>query len=188
MRRTAQVAENPVDDFDLVWMIGVGHVDNVQDQVRFGHLFERCTKSRHQLVWEFTNKTHSVGDQNFGSRTEAYTADDSIQSGKNAIRNKRVLPGQPLKQGRLSGIGISNKGDGRQMASFSLGAVQLAMFSDLLDFLLQFGDPGPDSASIDFQLRLARATCSDAPTQPGQQFAAAREMGNAIAQLGQLYL
>ena len=94
-----ETVEDLLSDPKMFFPGGVRRVNDVEHEVRVGGLFERRTKWRHQIVGQFSNEAHRVGQHRgdvFAQRNPARTW---IEGGKEAIFDHDLGPGQTAEEG-----------------------------------------------------------------------------------------
>ena len=74
--------QNFEHDLPLLFTVRIGRVNDVQNQIRLNNLFQCCLKSRNQLMRKFSNKSDSVGNQNWQILPKLNSPYQRVQSGE----------------------------------------------------------------------------------------------------------
>ena len=138
----------------------------MQRQVRFRHLLERRPKRRDQGVRQPVDETDRVRDQQLPAVAQTNPPQQRIKGDEERVGRDCPLLRQPVKEGRLAGIGIADKRDGGHRLFLPPLAKLCAALAHLFDLPLNRLDPGADAPAVGFKLRLTRASGADASAEP----------------------
>ena len=101
---------------DLGHRVGVGGVDDVQDQVAAGDLLQRRAERLDQLVGQVPDEADGVGERVLAPVGGLGPAHRRIQGGEQRVLDQHVGAGQPVEQRRLAGVGVAGERDARAPA------------------------------------------------------------------------
>ncbi len=192
----ADLGEHLADGGDLALGVGVGAVDDVQDQVGVGDLLQRRAERLDQLVRQVPDEADGVAH-----RVDAAVAGLGAPGGRVQGREQRVLDeyagiGEPVEQRGLAGVGVAGDRHARDLVALAARALGVARRLHVGQLAAQLGDLGVDAATVGLDLGLTGTTATDAATlRADPATGLARQVATPaaqallhVAQLGQLDL
>ncbi len=109
----------------------------MDEQVSFRHLFERGAKGCHQCGGQSLQETDRIGQQDFLPTRQLDAPRHRVERGEEPVFGQAVDVRQPVEQGRLARVGVADERDDGRAYILAAVAVQLALRSYLLQFLLK---------------------------------------------------
>ena len=168
--------------------VGIGRVDDVQQQIGLHHFLERGAERRDQAVRQAIDEADRVRQQDLRPVGQPHLAQQRIERDEQRVRDERFLPREAVEERRLAGVGVADQRDGRQQA-FAPAIAQLrAARLDVGDLLADDAEAVADVPAIDFELRLTGAAGADAAAEPRQPVARADQPGHEVLELRELDL
>ena len=184
----AHFLQHPPHGLDVPIALRAGRVDDVQHQVRLGHLFERRAKRRDERVRQPIDESDGVGHQQLPLVRQAHLPHQRIQRDEQRVRRFGRLLRQQIEQRRLAGVGVADERDERHRGLLAPGARMPPPLPDRVDLLRDGVDLLANPPAIGLELRFAGTTRADAAAQPGERRAGADEARQQVLQLRQLDL
>ena len=182
------LGQHALDRFDVPLAIGIGGVDDVQQQIGLHDFLERGAERGDQAVRQAIDEADRVRQQDLRPAGQPHLAQQRIERDEQRVRDERFLPRQAVEERRLAGVGVADQRDGRQQA-FAAAVAQLrAAGLDVGDLLADDAEPVADVPAIDFELGFTGAPGADAAAEPRQPVARADEPGHQVLELRELDL
>ena len=85
--------DQAVHNVGLLLPLGVGHVDDVEQQVCVLQLFQRGLEGLHQLVGQLADKAHGVGDHHVQGIADGQQPGGGVQGVEQAVVGGNLGPG-----------------------------------------------------------------------------------------------
>ena len=165
-----------------------GRVAHVEDNVRFRCLFQGGAERLHQMMGQTAHQSHRVNEHDRFSPRQLQRPGGGVQCGEKPVFRQHAGLCQQVHQGAFSRVGIAHQRHGNDAILFPAAAHLFPPFFHLFQLFPQSGNPAADVAAVAFQLGFTGSAGAHAAAQTGQLYAFARQPGQHIFQLGQLYL
>ena len=162
--RGVDLAEHLADGVDLALRVGVGPVDDVQQQVGGGDLLQRRAERLDQLVRQVPDEADGVGERVLPAVGRLRAPDRRVEGREQRVLHEHAGAGQPVEQAGLAGVGVAgdrHAGDGVAIAAGPLGGAGRLHAGDLP---AQLAHPRPDPPPVGLDLGLTGTTGTDAAT------------------------
>ncbi len=163
-------------------------VDDVQHEIRVGHLLERRAKRRDERVRQPIDEADGVRHEQLAAVGQPHLADERIERDEQRVRRFRVRARQHVEQRRLAGVGVADERDRRHRRLVAPLAQLRAPLPHLLDVFGDRVDARADAPAIGLELRFAGAPRADAAAEPRQRGARADQPRQQVLQLRELDL
>ncbi len=160
----------------------------MQDEVRLAGLLQRRAKCGDQLVRQIPYEADSIGQHDLRAVRQLEAANSRVQGRKKLVLDVHAGIGQRIEQGRLAGIRVADKRNGRHFGTHAVLPVHRAARVDVLEARVQLPDPAPEEAAIRFQLGLTGTAQADAAFLPLEVSPAAHQPGRQVPELRQFDL
>src|SRR6478672_2451679 len=178
----ADLGEHPTDRRDLSLGVGVGAVDDVEQQVAVGDLLKRRAERLDQAVGQVADEAHGVGHRVDAAVSGRRTPRGGVERREERVLDQHARVGEPVEQRGLAGVGVAGDRDAGDVVATPRLALDVAGAAQLLELLAQLGDPGVDAATVGLDLRLTGAAATDAVTAGGATAGLAREVATPAAE------
>ena len=169
--------------------VGVGGVDDLDQDVGPVDLLERRPERVDQLVRQLVDEPDGVGDDRGLAVAELDLAAGRVERREQLVLGLRHLGAdERVEQRRLAGVRVADDADGRPQPAVAAAGGRLALLADLLDAFLHLRDPRPDDPAVGLELALAGSAGADpalGPRQVGPQLGQPRQL---VLELGELDL
>jgi len=132
--------------------VGMGDVDEVQEQVCFGDLLQRGTECSHQQGRKLLDESYGISEQGDIAAAQFDAARGRIEGSEELVSDVDVGIAQLVQQGGFPGVGISNQGNDRDFRALTSGAILLAVGADFLELLFEVVDAPADITAVDLKL------------------------------------
>ena len=180
---------------DLTLGVGVGAVDDVEDQVGVGDLLQRRPERLDQLVGQVADEADGVAHRVDPAVVGRRTPGGRVEGREQRVLDQHPGAGQPVEQAGLAGVGVAGDRDARDVVAAPLLALGVAGALHVGELAAQLGDLGVDPAAVGLDLGLTGAAAADALAAgdpaaglAGQVAAPAAQTLLHVGQLGQLDL
>ncbi len=178
----AELVEDGLHGRPVLLEVGIGRVDDLDEDVGPVDLLERRPERVDELVRELVDEAHGVGHDRGLPVAELDLAAGGIERGEQLVLGERHLGAdEGVEQRRLAGVRVADDADGRPQPAVAAAGRGRALLADLLDALLHLGDAGPDDPAVGLELALAGAARPDPAL-------GAREVGPHLGEPRQLVL
>ena len=117
----------------LLFASRIRSIDHMQYQISLHYLFQSGAERRYQLMREFSDESHRIGNQNWKIAAQLDTTDQGIECRKQPARHQGFFFGKCAEERRFSSIGIPDQRHQRQPVAAPAFPMELAVFSDVLD-------------------------------------------------------
>ena len=164
------------------------YIDHVQDQRRFGYLFQRGAERLDQRRGQVADEADGVAEQHAPARRQRQQADGRIERGEHLGVGEHARPGQPIEERRFAGVGVADQRQNGQRNGRALAAMQGAAGAHAFELFIYFLDAPRDSAAVGFELRFTRASGSDTAAQARHFDAPSGQARQHVVELRQLDL
>ena len=185
----AELVEDGLDGRAVLLEVGVGGVDDLDQDVGAVDLLERGPERVDQLVRQLVDEAHGVGHDRRLAVAELDLAAGRVERREQLVLGLRHLGAdERVEQRRLAGVRVADDADGRPQPAVAPAGRRLALLADLLDAFLHLRDPGPDDPPVGLELALAGSARADpalGPRQVGPQPGQPRQL---VLELGELDL
>ncbi len=95
----------------------------MNDDVRFKHFLKGRPKRRHQLCRQIGDKADGVGKNGAHARGQVNRPHGRVQRCEQQVLRLDARLCHPVEQGRLAGVGVTDKRDHRMRRFFAFGAL-----------------------------------------------------------------
>ena len=165
--------EHLVDLCDAVVALGIGRIADMEDEVGLQHLFERGAESRDEHRRQIGNEADCIRKNDAPGARQLDFPHRRIERREQLVGCIRVGAREPIEQGRLAGVGVTDQRDGRNLLPLALLPRGLTLLQHLLDAIVEGLDALADQSAVGFELGFTRSAQADATA------ALALEMGPA---------
>jgi hypothetical protein len=86
------LGQHALDGFDVPLAVGIGGVDDVQQQIGLHHFLERGAERRDQAVRQAIDEADRVRQQDLRALREPDLAQQRIERDEQRVRDERLLP------------------------------------------------------------------------------------------------
>ena len=165
----------------------------MEDQVRVRQLLQGGLEGLHQMVGQFSDEAHRVGDQHRAGVGDLQGAGGGIQRIKQTVAGGDPRVGEGVEQGGLARVGVAHNGHHRHLVLLPPVPLDCPDPPDLLEVLGEFGNFSADVAAVGLQLGLTGAAGTDGGFAAGGRLTDqvpphAGEAGQQVFVLGQFHL
>ena len=164
----ADFLQHAPDGLDMTIALGAGHVDDVQHQVRLGHLLERRAKRRDERVRQPFDEPDRVRQEQPPLVRQAHLPHQRIERHEQRIRRFRRLLRQQVEQRRLAGVRVADERDERHRGLLPPRARVAPPLANRVDLFGDRVDPLTNTPAVGFEFRFAGSAGADAAAEPGQ--------------------
>lgn len=105
-----QLPDQALYNGGLLLPLGIGHVDDVEQQVGILQLLQGGLEGLHQLMGQLADKAHGVGDHHVQGVADGQEAGGGIQGIKQAVVGGDPGPGDGIEQRGFAGVGVAHDG------------------------------------------------------------------------------
>lgn len=148
--------------------VGIGDVDDVDQEVGHDGFLERGFERLHEAVREAADETDGVGDEELVITGEVKLAGGGVEGGEEFVFGEDVGAGERVEEGGFAGVGVADDGGGGDGDAESAAALNAALLDDLDEFGFEAGDAVAHYAAILFELGFAFAAERAFAALPGQ--------------------
>src|SRR5205823_4376125 len=166
-----QVGQDLLDGRRLLLHRMGAKVEDLDDDVGFGHLLQRGSEGGHQVGGQLLDEAHGVGQQQAPARRELQLAGSRIQGGEQLLLGANARAGQRIQQRRLARVRVPDDGGGLQLSAPAARALLMPLRAHLLDLAVEVADAPADAAPLDLDLLLAETTARANPSPPAADLA-----------------
>ena len=106
----AKLGDQVVHHLRLLLPVGIGHVDDVEQEVGVFQLLQRGLERLHQLVGQLADKAHRVAEHHVQRVADGEQAAGGVQRVEQAVVGRDGRAGEPVEQGGLARVGIAHDG------------------------------------------------------------------------------
>src|SRR5205085_11740907 len=117
-----------LDRFDLIVYSRVGKIDNVNEQVGFAYLLAPRFKRFNQGVWQFSQKSNRVGEQETLFVWQHETARRRIERREQFVFRNKVRARQQIQERRFPRVGVTDNRCDRPLMSLATLSLDRAGF------------------------------------------------------------
>ena len=185
---SADLPENRPNGVDVAVGIGGGRIHDMDQQVGVDHHVERRTEGLDQLVGQLADEADGVGQEDGLAAGELQAPRGGVERGEEAILDQDPGVGHAVQKGGLAGVRVADDGDRAVAGVASPLRLGGPVLPDAHQVLFEPADPAHEAPSVDLELGLARASCSDTAGLLAEGPARAPQARKAVAQLCQLDL
>src|SRR5213594_221161 len=187
-RGDPQFYEKAFDGRVLLISIGLGGIGDVKKQACALELFERRAERGHEVCGQLAKKPDRVGEQDGTTRLKRESPDGRIEGRKEPPGSVDRGPGQRVEERGLAGVGVTDQGNGEELAVAAMGAVERPLRPHALDGLPQSPDARPHAAAVVLEFLLARAARSNSAAEPREERSAPAQAWQQVGELRQFNL
>jgi hypothetical protein len=143
--------------FEVVEDIGIGGVEDVDEEVGEDGFFEGGFEGLDEAVGEVANEADGVGEEEGLAVGQFDFARGGVQGGEDLVFDVDLGAGQLVEEGGFAGVGVSDDGSGGDGGFEAFLALGIADFDDVGEFGLDAIDAFAGDAAVDFDLFFAFA-------------------------------
>src|SRR5512132_1760002 len=190
----ADLTEDGADGGHLPGGVGLGGVDQVDDQVGPGDLLQGRLERLDQVMGQLGDEPDGVGEGRGPPTGQVEAPGGGVEGREQLVLDQHPGAGQAVEQGRLAGVGVADQGHGGGAGPLAAAALDVPGPGHVDQVAAELGDAAADAAPVDLHLGLAWAAGADRPgrahaaADPGQALAPAAQPGQHVVELGQLDL
>jgi hypothetical protein len=107
------LAEDGAHGGHLPARVGLGGVDQVDDQVGSGDLLQRRLERLDQVVGQLGDEPDGVGEGGRPPARQLEAPGGRVEGREQLVLDQHPGPRQPVQQGRLAGVGVADQGHRR---------------------------------------------------------------------------
>ena len=145
--------------------IGCRCVDDVQDQIRLGNLFQRRLERLHQRHRQRADEAHRVREHHFRIRV-GQPAHGRVEGGEEAVLGFGVAGREGVEEGGLAGVGVAGEGDRGHLRPGAPASTLGAALLHVRQPRTHLADAAGEHSLVHLQLRLASAPLRGAADLP----------------------
>src|SRR5437870_5272337 len=97
-----------VDGAHLIGEMRVAYIDEMDQEVGFDNLFQRCLERFDQCMRQLFDKSDGVREQHLLLVRQKELACGWIEGGKELVRGKNVRTGKEVEKGRFSRVRVTD--------------------------------------------------------------------------------
>ena len=176
-----QLVEHRLHGHLLGHEVGIGGIDDLEQQIGAHHLLERGAEGVDEVVRQLVDEADRIGHDDGTARGKRHLAARRVEGGEEHVGGVDVRIGQGVEERALAGVGIANERDGRDLVAVPVAGGRGSLALHLVEVGANLLDLLADEASVRLELALARAPGADAA-------AGAREVGPQPRQARQVVL
>src|SRR5438874_2347588 len=154
--RGVQVGEDALHRLGLLVDGGRASIQDLDDQVGLGHLFQSGPERRDQVGGQLLDETNRVGQKQLAPRRQLELSRRRVQRREQLLLRPNPRAGEHVEQGRLPRIRVSDNGRRLQLGSTATGPLLMALVPHLFDLPVEVAHPPANPASLDLDLLLAK--------------------------------
>ena len=162
------------------------NIDHMHQQVGFAHLVERRFERLDQFGRQFADEADRIRKQK-RQVVEDHLADRGVERGEELVLGKDLALRNQVHQRRFADVGIAHQRHADHRTA--VGALDRHLTVDLLQILLELGDPVADDTAVGLDFAFARAAAgprtAPLPFEVGPH---TRKPGQHVLVIGQLHL
>ena len=163
-------------------------IDDMHEKLRLLRLFECRPEGRHQVMGKLADEPDGIGEHHRVAATEIEPAKRRIEGGEQPVLGEDAGAGQPVEQGRFSGVRVAHQGDHRHPGPGPRAPAEPAAYAHLVEALAHHANPLVDETPIRLELRLARPAQADPPFLALQVRPSSYQPGGEMLELRELHL
>ena len=173
----------------MLRVVGIGRVDDLDEDVGPVDLLERGPERVDQLVRELVDEPDGVGHDRGLAVAELDLARGRVERGEQLVLGARHLAAdERVEQRRLAGVRVADDADGRDQPPVAPAGCRRPLPAHVLDALLHLGDPRSDDPPVGLELGLAGTPRADAAARARQVRPHAGQPRQLVLELGELHL
>ena len=165
--------------------VGVGDVEDVDQEIGEDDFFERGLEGFDETVGQAADETDGVGDEELLVAAELKLAGGGVEGREEFIFGENGGAGEGVEEGRFAGVGVADDGgggDGDALAFLALGG---ALFADVDELALEGDDAVVDEAAVLLELGFALAAHAAGTALAGEMAPSAGEAREGILHAGE---
>ena len=157
-----------VGDLCLLFPVGRGNVNDVQQQIGVLQLLQRGLERLDEIRRQLADEADGIGKQDLPLQLrQPETARRRIQRIEKAVVRRDVRAGQPVEHRGFSGVRIPDERGHRHGVFLAAAALRRADAAHLFEIGLQIPDDPADVPPVGLKLRFARAARADGRARAG---------------------
>ena len=184
----AQVLQKCLGDLQLVCALGIGGIQQKQDDIGVDRLLQSGAEGRDQMVGELTDEADGVGEEDGLSPGEGEFSRGGVQGGEELVLGQDPRACEGIEQGGFSCVGVAHDGHAGQSRAVAGGTHGAAVLLHHLQLGLEGVDAPLHVAAVALQLGLTGAPRADTAAQSGHLGTVTRQSRGGVLKLGQLHL
>ena len=165
--------------------VGVGRVEEVDEEVGDDDLLERGLEGLDETVRQAADEADGVGQQQGAAVGQGELTGGRVEGGEELVGGEHLRAGELVEQGGLAGVGVADDGGAGDGGALALDALRGALGDDLGQLRLKLGDAVADEAAVLLKLRLAFAPHLALAALTGKVRPRAGQAGQGIFHAGQ---
>ncbi len=169
----------------VLFDVGVGDVEHVDQEVGNEHFFQGGLEGFHEAVRQSADEAHGIGDEQFLIVAQDELAGGRIERGEEFVLGEDVCAGERVEQGGFAGVGVADDGRGGHGHAQALAALRAALLPDFDELALEAGDAIADDAAILLELGFAFAAHGATAALAGEMGPGSREAWQGILHAGE---
>src|SRR4029453_2412818 len=138
------LAEDGPDGGHLAARVGLGGVDQVDDQVGPGDLLEGRLERLDQIVGQLGDEPDGVGEGGRPAARQLQAPGGRIEGREQLVLDQDSGPRQPVQQGRLAGVGVADQGHRGDAGPLAATALDVAGPGHVDQVAAELGDAAAD--------------------------------------------
>ena len=184
-----ELVEDGLDRRPVLGEVGVGGVDDLDQDVGPVDLLERRPEGVDELVGQLVDEADGVGHDRRLAVAELHLAARRVERREELVLGQRDLRAdERVEERRLAGVRVADDGDRGHEPPIPAPGRRLALLADVLDPLLHLLDPVADDPPVGLELALAGAPRADPAPGPRQVRPEPGQARQLVLELGQLDL
>src|SRR5207248_2404762 len=149
-------------------------VQNLNDHIRLGHLFEGGAKGGDQVGRKLLDETDGVRQQKPATRGQLEAPSGRVERGEKAVLGANLCSRQSVEERRLARICVADDGGGLELRAPASDPLLVALGPDLLDLAVEVADPLANPPALRLDLLLARTAARPDSPAPAANLAVVR--------------